>query len=319
MVAPVAIRASALGPSVKYRVLAALTALGAAECAAFALWPPDPDVPPRIAWTVGAVLALGSLVVWLVLPHQPRWFLEAWLVVLSAIIAGAGYAGSSASGQLACVMALCLLAAYCAYFLPPARMAFQVTWMLLLFALVSFASPHLDSLIYVATVVVGVLALVWMVAHLASELAAAAIRDPLTGTLNRRGLVEAAELVRAVLLRADRPITVAAIDLNDFKGYNDQHGHPAGDVLLASLAESWRGVLRSADVLARTGGDEFVMVLANTDMASAHSLLARLHEANPARWSAGLVEWGRGESFEVTLRNADKALYLAKMHPGRRG
>jgi len=130
--------------------------------------------------------------------------------------------------------------------------------------------------------------------------------------LNRRGLSEAAELVRAVILRADRRISVVAIDLNDFKGYNDRHGHLAGDRLLAEVAAGWKGLLRSADVLARTGGDEFVIVLADTDLASAHSLLARLHEASRVRWSAGVVEWEPGESFEDVLHEADKALYLAK-------
>ena len=70
-----------------------------------------------------------------------------------------------------------------------------------------------------------------------------------------------------------------------------------------------------ADILARTGGDEFIVVLPNTDAASAHSMLARLHEASPARWSAGVVEWQHGDSLTDTLHQADQALYLAKTRP----
>ena len=118
-------------------------------------------------------------------------------------------------------MALCLLAAYCAYFLPLGEMILQVALMIVLFLAISIRSPQLASPLYAAIVVVTLIALVWMVSHLAALLAAAAVRDPLTGVLNRRGLVEAAELVHAVVQRTERHMCIVAIDLNDFKGYND--------------------------------------------------------------------------------------------------
>jgi diguanylate cyclase (GGDEF)-like protein len=252
------------------------------------------------------------LAVWLVFPRLSRWLIDVWVALMSLGVCAAAYYGDSASDQLAGALALCLLVAYCGYFLPLARMLFQLVWMIVLFVTVTINSPHQTSALYTAIVGSTLIALAWMVSHLASLLASAAVRDPLTGTLNRRGLIESADLVRAVVLRAERRISIVAIDLNDFKGYNDRHGHLAGDRLLADLAQSWQGVLRSADILARTGGDEFVLVLADTDAASAHGLLARLHEANQARWSAGVVEWQKGESFTDTLRKADQALYLSK-------
>jgi diguanylate cyclase (GGDEF)-like protein len=293
-------------------VLAALTALGALQCVAFAIWPPNPDVATETLVAGAVLLSGGAVVVWLLLPRLSRWLIDVWVALLSLGICAASYYGDSASSQLAAAMALSLLAAYSAYFLPLGRMLFQVAFMIALFVALSLSSAHLDSPLYTGIVVVSLMALVWMVSHLASLLAAAAVRDPLTGVLNRRGLVEAAELVHAVIQRAERRISVVAIDLNDFKGYNDQHGHLAGDRLLADLTASWQRVLRSADILARTGGDEFIVVLADTDAASAHALLARLHEANPARWSAGVVEWPSGVSFSDTLHKADQALYLAK-------
>ena len=306
------IRGSALSPMARYRVLAALTLLGAAQCLAFAVWPPSTEVQQSVVLGAAGALAVGAVVVWLLFPRLTRWVIDVWVAMLSVGICTAAYFGSSASAQLAGALGLCLLAVYCAYFLTLGRMLFQLAVMIALFVALTIRSPQLASPLYTAVVVVTLLALAWMVSQLASLLASAAVRDPLTGALNRRGLVEAAELVRAVVLRAERRISIVAIDLNDFKGYNDRHGHLAGDRLLADLAQSWRGVLRSADILARTGGDEFVLVLADTDAASAHGLLARLHEASPARWSSGVVEWPKGDSFTDTLRKADQALYLAK-------
>lgn len=293
-------------------MLAALTALGAAQCAAFAIWPPDADVPRSALAQAAAFLAVAAIVVWLLLPRLSRWLIDVWVALLSLGICAAAYYGASASSQLAAAMGLSLIAAYCAYFLPLGRMLFQVALMVASYVAVSVLSPQLGSPLYTGIVVVTLIALVWMVSQLAALLATAAVRDPLTGVLNRRGLVEAAELVHAVIQRAERRISVVAVDLNDFKGYNDRHGHLAGDRLLAELTASWQGVLRSADILARTGGDEFVIVLADTDAASAHALLARLHESNSARWSAGVTEWAPGASFTDTLRKADQALYLAK-------
>jgi diguanylate cyclase len=306
------IRSSALSPNARYGVLAALTALGAARCAAFAIWPPAPETPSTALLVAAALLAVAALGVWLVLPRVSPWLIDVWVAILTMAICAAGYVGASASDQLAAALALALLAAYCAYFLPLGRMLFQVAWMIVLFVALTLVSPQLASPLYTAIVVVTLVSLVWMVSHLASLLAAAAVRDPLTGILNRRGLAEAAELVRAVILRAERHISVVAIDLNNFKGYNDKNGHLAGDRLLVDLAQCWQGVLRSADILARVGGDEFIIVLPDTDVASAHAMLARLHEASPSRWAAGVVEWPPGQSFADTLRQADQALYLAK-------
>jgi len=201
------IRSSALSPTARYRVLAALTALGAVQCAAFAVWPPDPATPSTALLVAAALLAVAALGVWLVLPRGSAWLIDAWVAILAIAICAAGYAGASASNQLAAALGLALLAVYCAYFLPLGRMLFQVVWMIGLFVALTVASPQLDSLLYTAIVVVTLVALVWMVSQLASLLAAAAVRDPLTGILNRRGLVEAAELVRAVILRADRRIS----------------------------------------------------------------------------------------------------------------
>ena len=86
------------------------------------------------------------------------------------------------------------------------------------------------------------------------------MRDPLTGLANRRLLDE---LFEASLSRADRtgtPLAVAYLDLDDFKTLNDTYGHDAGDIVLCETARRLRSTVRSADLVARVGGDEFVIV-----------------------------------------------------------
>jgi diguanylate cyclase (GGDEF)-like protein/PAS domain S-box-containing protein len=141
--------------------------------------------------------------------------------------------------------------------------------------------------------------------------------DPLTGLANRRLWDErvAVELVRAQ--RYDRPLCVAAIDLDRFKPYNDAHGHQAGDVLLQEATAAWQGVLRGADLLSRWGGDEFALLLPDCDLDCAEGIVSRLQEVTPGGedgvgCSAGLVRWEAGESAEDVVARADAALYAAK-------
>jgi diguanylate cyclase (GGDEF)-like protein len=138
--------------------------------------------------------------------------------------------------------------------------------------------------------------------------------DPLTGLPNRR-LFES-ELARE-LARAERhgfPLSVAALDLNDFKDYNDEHGHVAGDRLLKEAAAAWLGVLRDEDLIARFGGDEFVAVLSDCPEAEAHAIALRLSRLVPLdqTCSTGVATWDGTESAGALLARADKALYAAK-------
>ena len=97
--------------------------------------------------------------------------------------------------------------------------------------------------------------------RLQRELEHLAHHDPLTGLPNRRWFEQeiARDLARAT--RQNAPLSVIALDLDQFKTYNDAHGHVAGDRLLKLLASLWTEALRTADVMARLGGDEFVVVL----------------------------------------------------------
>jgi diguanylate cyclase (GGDEF)-like protein len=149
-------------------------------------------------------------------------------------------------------------------------------------------------------------------ARLNSRLREQLVTDALTGLLNRSGFVAAAERMRSVADRAELPIAIALIDLDQFKQVNDQQGHAAGDELLIELGCDWRAELRGSEVLARFGGDEFALALVGTGRHGAEDALRRLRRASPADWSVGVVEWSRGESLDRAMARADEELYRAK-------
>jgi diguanylate cyclase (GGDEF)-like protein len=149
-------------------------------------------------------------------------------------------------------------------------------------------------------------------ARLNSRVRTQLVTDPLTGLLNRSGFVDAAERMRSVADRSGLPISIALIDLDQFKQVNDRQGHAAGDELLVELGRDWRAELRGSEVLARFGGDEFALALVGTERAGAEDALRRLRRASPADWSVGLVEWSRGESLDRAMARADEELYRAK-------
>ena len=94
----------------------------------------------------------------------------------------------------------------------------------------------------------------------------------------------------AIALRSDNRLTLAVLDLDGFKQINDLRGHVVGDRVLADLGRSWRESLRTGDILARHGGDEFVLLLPATSPESAGSVLRRLRvEDLPVTWSVGMA------------------------------
>ncbi|MPR00511.1 diguanylate cyclase [Modestobacter sp. I12A-02628] len=148
---------------------------------------------------------------------------------------------------------------------------------------------------------------------LAQLLRTQAGRDELTGLLNRRGLEEAADRSSEHAARSGSGWSVVAIDLDGFKQVNDRHGHQAGDDLLVEVARGWTGELRRHDVLARTGGDEFVVLLPG-GLEEAVRTVARLRERTPPEVgvSAGVAPWSVPLGLDAALRQADAALYSVK-------
>ncbi|MDX6583596.1 MAG: diguanylate cyclase [Solirubrobacterales bacterium] len=138
--------------------------------------------------------------------------------------------------------------------------------------------------------------------------------DELTGLPNRRAWDEeiTRELSRSKRLGFD--VSVAMVDLDRFKDFNDLRGHPAGDRLLRDAAERWRQALRVTDFLARTGGEEFAALLPGCRLGQASAVIGRLRAATPddQTCSVGLAHWDGEESAASVLSRADVALYEAK-------
>ncbi|WP_170323598.1 sensor domain-containing diguanylate cyclase [Cryptosporangium phraense] len=145
-------------------------------------------------------------------------------------------------------------------------------------------------------------------------------RDELTTLPNRRSWSEAAATLASDSPGEEPAAAVAILDLDRFKLYNDTFGHAAGDDLLRSAAEAWRRCLRATDVLARHGGEEFVVLLPSPDTEIARRVLERMQEATPysQSFSAGIARWEFREPVDAALARADEALYRAKAEGRRR-
>jgi diguanylate cyclase (GGDEF)-like protein len=143
-----------------------------------------------------------------------------------------------------------------------------------------------------------------------SQLTDMASTDPLTGLPNRRAWD--ARVKRA--LSSGQRFTIAMLDFDHFKEFNDTYGHPAGDLLLKETAAMWREQLRAGDLLARLGGEEFGLLLIDCPTARAVEVIERLRKLiyRNRTCSAGFAERRPGESAEAVLARADAALYDAK-------
>jgi diguanylate cyclase (GGDEF)-like protein len=151
-------------------------------------------------------------------------------------------------------------------------------------------------------------------AELVRRLNAAARTDELTGVANRRVWNERLEQEMARARRDEQPLSLVLIDLDNFKAYNDALGHPAGDALLQQCAIAWTDHLRTTDVLARLGGEEFGVLLPACPPGDALIVAERLRQAMPGAQtcSLGVATWDGEVSSAQLYSIADAALYRAK-------
>ena len=149
-----------------------------------------------------------------------------------------------------------------------------------------------------------------------------ATTDGLTGLHNRHFLAEQLRLMHSLAVRHGQPYSVVAIDVDGLKNVNDTFGHEQGDLALRGLANTMRKTLRASDVGVRTGGDEFLVLMAQSGLEESRIAAERVREAVELQGradpkiaisvSAGVAAWRPGRSAEQVLEAADAMLYAAK-------
>jgi diguanylate cyclase (GGDEF)-like protein len=282
-------------------------------CGAVLISPVSPHEPTRLLAAIGAVAVLAGFAAWLLGARIPIIGYQL-LAVLGAVTASALVARSATpGGMMLTAFSYPWIAIYAAHF-------FARRVVMLMGALISVGfgvGLLIDGLSNAGVYWVIVTATTWSIClvlgRLSESLRRQADTDPLTGLLNRAGFLAAAEREHAIAQRTGNPLMVAVIDLDGFKQVNDRHGHSVGDRLLVDLARGWRQRLRTGDILARHGGDEFVLLLPATSVDAADSVIERLHDSRlPVRWSTGVCAWLPEESLEQCMARADARLYDAK-------
>jgi diguanylate cyclase (GGDEF)-like protein len=305
--------------------IALLLAFVAGLALAWALWPPSGEDSRGLGFGVSAVCACAALAGWAqrrVLSDRPAMVLG-WVAAfaLSMLVASR----ETAESQVTFAVGFVVLGALLGGVLAPALLTVHL---FVLAAVLTFAldtSPSAASLqvgMALASAMVALAVLVHLLVRrtirLMSELRAAALTDPLTGALNRRGVAVEARAVHAAMERwPDSVSTVVVLDVDRFKEYNDLRGHSAGDALLAELVRGWRRHVREGDIVARMGGDEFALLLVGADLMQASHVLDRLATGASAPCSYGLARWEAGEPLDSALLRADRDLYRHKSRSRR--
>jgi len=247
-------------------------------------------------------------------PHVPEpWALDVVILLVGVLCSVAAAQLPENEGQLLIGVGMMAVGVFTAFF-RTAKHALLLTGAILAMWLVAVSVDRTMSSPAIAmALVIIVLGVTLFVSQLVQRLHDLALHDGLTGVLNRRGLELLAEPVIAGARRAQLPVSIAIIDVDRFKLFNDTRGHIAGDALLVAVADGWSEAVRDSDLLARFGGDEFVLVLVGASLDEAQLLDARatasFQSARPAgwndSWTIGISPLGADERLHEAIDRAD--------------
>ena len=285
---------------------------------------PKPDTSDRLLMAVLATLLLVGAVVVAVSP--PRLSFARFGPLYGITIIGAMAAGARPMGTIAFFYLWPVVIA--AYFLPRREVVIALAWMTVSYgiALAFWADVPVKVMMFqgiVSTVALMAAAVVVMREHqrrLVEQLRVVSTTDSLTGLLNRRAFESAFEREVSRAHRTRRSLSVVCFDLDHFKDHNDRHGHAAGDRVLRQFAALLYAHRRGSDIVARIGGEEFVLLLFDTPRRHARQLaedlgreLLHTHKGESTiTFSGGIAELGADTTPDQLLLAADHALYAAK-------
>jgi diguanylate cyclase (GGDEF)-like protein len=283
------------------------------------------DHLPRVAATAAFAWVAAALLL-VTYADTPRWAFPALVVAGALLVDWTVYSGGAGTAAYAIVLALPV--AYGAHFFTKAEAALVTGVAAGAYVAAALAGPHAGAgvVLVTAAALVAVGGLVGMqranVNRLIWRLSDAAVTDALTALLNRRGFEELFETELERSRRSGQPLTLLVGDLDHFKAVNDRFGHAAGDDVLERVSLILQTAKRRIDGAARIGGEEFAVVLPDSDHHAAFILAERMrrevretfvYEPYDLTISLGVATFPmHGTTAEELIQRADEALYAAK-------
>lgn len=269
-----------------------------------------------LLWTLLVLCLVGSAAAFALGSRLPRWI---GIVAVCVFVAAQTYFLSlqdDAQSVVASVQQLPIVAFYLGWFVRPRIAIWLIATCVVAFGAAMFTNPLFwaNGDIGVPVAVHGLLSLLFCFfagAYLWLRTSRQATLDPLTGAVNRTGLIERLD-VQLRRQHSRGPCVLVAIDFDEFKQLNDAWGHAAGDDALRTSVSEWRAATRRHDVISRTGGDEFALLLPGARETEAETLMARLQATGSSRWSFGIAESTRADTVESLMGRADAALFIQK-------
>ncbi|SNT14863.1 GGDEF domain-containing protein [Rhodococcoides kyotonense] len=267
----------------------------------------------RIAVSISVMCGIAAVVV-LVRSRPPSPKRTIGTVTFLAIVALTASFSTSATlpAFLICVQAAIFLGMHIGAFWSERNASIWVAALAVSAVSGAAAGPFDSSFVSYVLVALGIVGATEVFGVFARRMRYSATHDTLTGLHNRFGFESKVEKMLPACASRGLSVSVAVLDLDNFKQINDEYGHIAGDVLLSRVSKAWKAELGRRDVLGRLGGDEFVLFMPGVLEAEAWQIVERLRRAHRAEWSVGLVCMPAARRWIDIYRAADADLYRAK-------